>query len=59
MTRHEVHSMNTHTAERKLTKTDKTERNTRHWNRRNHRVTDFLQLHWRQNHRVTVTDTFL
>jgi len=38
--RHEVHSMNTHTAERRLIKTDITERSTRHWSRRNHRVTD-------------------
>jgi len=30
MTRHEVHSMNTHSAERRLIKTDKTERSTRH-----------------------------
>jgi len=40
MTRHEVHSMNTHSAERRLIKTDKTERSTRHWSRRNHRVAD-------------------
>ena len=40
MSRHEVHSMNTHTAERRLIKTDETERSTRHWSRRNHRVTD-------------------
>ena len=30
MSRHEVHSMNTHTAERRLIKTDNTERSTRH-----------------------------
>jgi len=29
--------------------TDKTERSTRHWSRRNHRVTDTLQLHWKLN----------
>jgi len=40
VSRREVHSMNTHTAERRLIKTDKTERSTRHWSRRNHRVTD-------------------
>jgi len=40
MSRHEVHSMNTHSAERRLIKTDNTERSTRHWSRRNHRVTD-------------------
>jgi len=40
MSRHEVHSMNTHSAERRLIKTDKTESSTRHWSRRNHRVTD-------------------
>jgi len=28
--KHEVHSMNTHSAERRLMKTDKTERSTRH-----------------------------
>jgi len=39
MSRHEVHSMNTYSAERRLIKTDKTERSTRHWSRRNHRVT--------------------
>jgi len=33
MTRHEVHSMNTHTIERRPIKTDKTERSTRHWSR--------------------------
>jgi len=38
--RHKVHSMNTHTAERRLMKTDNTERSTRHWSRRNHRVAD-------------------
>jgi len=31
MSRHEVHSMNTHAAQRRLIKTDKTERSTRHW----------------------------
>jgi len=30
----------THTAERRLIKTDKTERSTRHWSWKNHRVTD-------------------
>jgi len=40
MSRHEVHSINTQSAERRLIKTDKTERSTRHWSRRNHRVTD-------------------
>ena len=30
LSRHEVHSVNTHSAERKLIKTDKTERSTRH-----------------------------
>jgi len=30
----------THSADRRLIKTDKTERSTRHWSRRNHRVTD-------------------
>jgi len=30
----------THPAERRSIKTDKTERSTRHWRRRNHRVTD-------------------
>jgi len=30
MSRHEVRSMNTHTAERRLIKTDKTERSTMH-----------------------------
>jgi len=57
MSRHEVHSMNTHSAERRSIKTDKIERSTRHWRRRNHRVTErhFLQLHWRQNHRLTNT----
>jgi len=40
MTRLEVHSMNTHSAERRSIKTDKTERSTRHWSRWNHRVTD-------------------
>jgi len=29
----------THSAERRLIKTDETERSTRHWSRRNHRVT--------------------
>jgi len=42
MSRHEVHSMNTHSAERRLIKTDKTERSTSHWSRRNHRVTDTI-----------------
>jgi len=42
MSRHEVHSMNTQTAERWLIKTDNTERSTttRHWSPRNHRVPD-------------------
>jgi len=41
MSKHEVHTMNTHCAERRrLIKTDKTERSTRHWSRWNHRVTD-------------------
>jgi len=40
MSRHEVHSMNTHSAEPRLIKTDNTERSTRLWSRRNHRVTD-------------------
>jgi len=30
----------THSAERRLINTDKTERSTRHWSRRNHRDTD-------------------
>jgi len=48
----------THTLCRtQVDKTDNTERSTRHWCRRNHRVRHFLQLHWRHNHRVT--DTFL
>jgi len=38
--RQNVHSISTHFAERRLIKTDKTERSTRHWSRRNHRVTD-------------------
>jgi len=38
MSRHEVHRINTHTAERRFIKTDKTERSTRHWSRRNHRL---------------------
>jgi len=38
--RHEVHSMYTHTAERRSIKTGKTAHSTRHWSRRNHRVTD-------------------
>jgi len=47
MSRHEVHSMNTHPAEPRSTKTDKTERSTRHWSRRNHRVTDtFCNYPW-------------
>jgi len=39
VSRQEVYSMNTHTnsAERRSIKT---ERSTRHWSRRNHRVTD-------------------
>jgi len=37
MSRHEVHSMNKHTLQNA---TDNTERSTRHWSRRNHRVTD-------------------
>jgi len=40
MSRHEVHSMNTYTAERRSIKADKTERSTRHWSLPNHRVTD-------------------
>jgi len=40
MIRHEVHSMNTHSAELRSIKTNKTERSTRHWSRRNHRITD-------------------
>jgi len=32
--------MNTHTAERRLIKTDNTGHSTRRWSRRNHRVTD-------------------
>jgi len=32
--------MNTHSAERRLMKTYNTECSTRHWSRRNHRVTD-------------------
>jgi len=39
MSRYEVHSMKTHSAERRLIKT---ERSTRHWSRQNHRVTDIL-----------------
>jgi len=39
MTRHEVHSINTHTLQN-AGQTNKTERSTRHWSRRNHRVTD-------------------
>jgi len=42
MTRHEMHSMNTHCAERRSIKTDKTERCTRYWSRRNHKVTDIF-----------------
>jgi len=38
MTRHKIH--NTHSAERRSMKTDKTERFTRQWSRRNHRVTE-------------------
>jgi len=38
--RHEVHSMNTHPAERRSIKTDKTARSARHWSRQNHRITD-------------------
>jgi len=38
MSRHEVHSMNTHTLQN-ADKTGKTERSTGHWSRRNHRVT--------------------
>jgi len=34
----------THSAERRLIKTDKTEPSTRHWSRRNHRVTDATAL---------------
>ena len=57
MSRHEVHSMNTHTAERRLIKTDKTERSTMHWSRRNHRVVDtFCNC---IEDRTRVTDTFL
>jgi len=33
-------ALHTHSAERRSTKTDKTERSTRHWIRRNRRVTD-------------------
>jgi len=33
MSRHKAHSMNTHTAERRLIKTNKTERSTMHWSR--------------------------
>jgi len=40
MTRHQVHSMNTHSAERRSIKTDKTVRSTRHRSRQNHRVTN-------------------
>jgi len=40
VSRHEVHSINTHTASRRSLKTDKRECFTRHWFRRNHRVTD-------------------
>jgi len=41
MSRHEVHSMNTHTLQNAWSiKIDKTERSARHWSRRNHRVTD-------------------
>jgi len=32
----------THSAERRLMKTDKAERSTRQWSRRNHRVTDTI-----------------
>jgi len=42
VSRHEAHSMNTHSAERRLIKTDKTERSTRHWSRWNHGVTDIF-----------------
>jgi len=52
MTRHEVHSLNTHTLCRKQSiKTDKTERSTRHWSRRNHWATVhtlFATALWRQ-----------
>jgi len=40
MSRHEVHSMNTPTRRTQAIKIDKTERSTRHWSRRNYRVTD-------------------
>ena len=40
MIRHEIHSINTHSAERRSIKTDKTERFTRHWSRQDHRATD-------------------
>jgi len=43
VSRHEVHdssNKHTHSAERRSIKTDKTARGTRHWSRRNNRVTD-------------------
>jgi len=40
-----------------LIQTDKIERSTRHWSRRNHRVTDTFCNCIEDNHRVT--DTFL
>jgi len=40
VSRHEADSMNTHSADRRSIKTDKTARSKRHWSRRHHRVTD-------------------
>jgi len=48
----------THSAERRLTKTDKSERSTRHWSRRNHRVTDTF-CNCIEDRTNRVTDTFL
>jgi len=50
MSRHEVHSMNTHSAERRLIKTDKTERSTKTMKpAKSQGYRHFLQLHWRQS----------
>jgi len=50
MTRHEVHSMNAHTAERWSIKTDKTTRSKALKPAESQGYRHFLQLHWRQNH---------
>jgi len=58
VTRHEVHSMNTHTVQNAVKKTDKTERTTGHWIWWNHRVTDTFcscfedRAIWLQTHSV-------